>query len=289
MTVNNEKQAYRVAGSEVIVNNFGTASGTKIKEDGKLIYIFPGPPTELKAMFESVKNEFETDEVIKSIRFRCIGIGESSLETQIIDVIDTNEVEYGIYANKQLVDVKLTLKANNESVADEILSKYNQLVSNKIAEHIYSNGESLVEVIINYLRNNNETIALAESCTGGMLASMFVDISGASDVFSEGIVCYTNESKISRLGVSEKTLNEFTAVSSEVALEMSNGVCQNLKTNLGVGITGYAGGDDSGLVYISVCYNAQHQVKKFKIEGDRSRVRYLACLNALEMIYNIIK
>lgn len=295
MTDNNIKQAYKIVGSEVIINENGTASGSKIVFGEKIIYILPGPPFELQNMFYSIKDQLKSDLVIKSIMFRCLGIGESALETKISDIISSDKIEYGIYANKQYVDIKITAKNIDEKEVEKILSEYEELILNRISEFVYSRDKSIVEVIIDNLKQKNKTIAIAESCSGGMLTSMFVDIAGSSQVLNEAVVTYSNESKNKRLGVSNEELDKYGAVSEEVAKSMAEGVCEALNSDLGVSITGIAGpgGGSSekpvGLVYICVYYDGVHHAQKLELAGDRTRVRSLAVLNCLALIYDVIK
>lgn len=293
MTQNNRKQAYKIEDSLVIDNNYGTASGSMISVNNKKIFVFPGPPFELKMMFESIRNYLQTENVIKSILIRCIGIGESSLETKITDIISTDEIDYGIYANKQYVDVKITAKNISESIVDSLLLKYQKLLINRLGSYVYALDKNIVEVIIDILKRKNETIAIAESCSGGMLTSMFVNVDGVSHVLTEGVVTYSNQSKVTRLGVHNESLLKYGAVSEQVAREMASGVALNLNSDLGVSITGIAGesveNNPTGLVYIGLSYRNKSFVKKLNLTGNRNTIRSLSCLNALEMIYDIIK
>lgn len=284
MSENNKSQAYKIKGSRVIENDYGTACGSVVEFENKKIYILPGPPYELKMMFNKIEDEFNSDQVIKSILFRCISIGESALETKIADLIGS-DIEYGIYANKQFVDIKITAMSNDEKVVDNTLTKYEKLISDRISEYVYSNDKDIVSTIIDNLRKRNEKISLAESCTGGMLTSMFVDVSGVSDVLVEGLVTYSDESKISRLGVYPNFIAELSAVS----LEVCNSMILNQKGDLNVAITGYADGEKSGLVYIGVYYNGEAKVRELNLEGDRNTVRTRACYDALELIYHCMK
>ncbi len=292
MTDNNRKQAYKVESSTVIFNDYGTACGSKIEVDGKLIYILPGPPFELTQMFESIKEDFCSKTIIKSVMFRCLGIGESALETEIIDCIDLTEVEYGIYASKQFVDVKITASGDNEIVVDAILEKHNRAITSKISKFMYSSNQDIIEVVIDILKKRGQRIAISESCTGGMLTSMFVGYSGVSSVLNEGIVTYSNESKINRLGVEQLLLKKHGAVSSEVASQMAENVCKCLGSNIGVSITGVAGPGfafkPAGTVYIGIHYNENTIVRKYEFEGNREAVRTRSCLTALELIYKVL-
>ncbi len=295
MTDNNIKQAYKINGSRVILNDNGTACGSRVDYNGKVVYVLPGPPFEMKQMFNKLKDELYSDTVVKSITFKCIGIGESALETMISDIISSDEIEYGIYANKQYVDIKITVRNFSEDVVDKTLMGFEEVIMNRIGENVYSKDKDIVNVIVDILKQKNKTIAIAESCSGGMLSSMFVDVAGSSKVLNEAVVTYSNESKNKRLGVSFELLNKYGAVSEEVAKSMSKGVCEALNSDLGVAITGVAGpggGSDLkpvGLVYICVYFEDEYFVKKLMLNGDRNMVRKLAVMNCLQLIYNVIK
>ncbi len=292
MSENNKKQAYKIENSFVIENEYGTACGSKVIDKDKIIYILPGPPFELKKMFEKLRVELQSEMIIKRNLYRCLGIGESALETKVKDIITSEEIEYGIYASKQYVDIKITVRNNNECYVDEILNKYDKMILEKIGKYIYSKNDDIVTTVVKSLIDDGLKLSVAESCTGGMLTSMIVDVAGASKVLKESVVSYSNESKVSRLGVDENTLNEYGAVSKEVAMQMAKGVSVNLASDIGIATTGIASPTSShkrcGLVYVCIYYKEEYFVKEFNIEGDRQTVRRQACLNAFEMLYKLI-
>ncbi len=297
MTSNNKKQAYKIEGSTVINNNMGTAPGLRLSHNDKIIYILPGPPKELKNMFENnVKKELLTltNNMIYSKMFRCVGIGESRLESLISNIID-NDIEYGIYANDSLVDIKLSINTSDENYALNTLLKYETRINEVIKDYMYSDGANLEQVVLDKLSEKNITLSMAESCTGGLLASTVVSVSGASKVLNESIVCYSNLSKINRLNVDESIINKYGAVSKECAEQMAKGVANTLNSDIGIAITGIAGpGGESdlkpvGLVYISTYYNGSIQTNEFMLNGDRDMIRKRATINALKMINDLVK
>ncbi len=297
LTDNNRQQAYKIKGSKVIDNSIGTAPGLELEYNNKLILILPGPPIELKTMFEEyVQTRLSkiNNNIIISKMFRCVGIGESRLETLLKDELD-NRVEYGIYANNSLVDVKITVSMDSRNMAQEILNEVSKKIENKISDYVYSNNESLEEIITSMLLKKGLTISIAESCTGGLVSSRLINTPRISKVFKESITAYSNDSKSSRLEVSSDTINTFGAVSIESAREMAFGVTKNLDANIGVSVTGIAGPDGGtdekpiGLVYICVYHNGEYYCNKFHFHGNRNMIRARASTASLMMLYNTIK
>ncbi len=296
MPENNIRQAYKIKGSEVITNHYGTAPGYKIDYNGTIIYLLPGPPFEMEQMFiDSVVPNLRSEKIVsKSKLFRCVGIGESSLESKIDHLFNNDEVIYGIYANKQFVDIKLTVKSISEDVASNIIGSYSEQLESLIGKYIYSNNHNIQYTILDILKKRDETIAIAESCTGGMLSSMFIDTPGFSSVFNEGVVTYSNESKVVRLGVNSNILEEYGAVSIECVKEMARGVSETLNSSVGVAITGIAGPDGGsknkpvGLVYIGVYYQNEYYIETLHLKGNRFYIRHSACLSTLSLIYKAL-
>ncbi|MFV0499704.1 MAG: competence/damage-inducible protein A [Bacilli bacterium] len=292
MTKNNFKQAYRIENSNIIENKKGTAVGSYLNVNETEIIILPGPPDELEYLFNKIKYNFITNNHINTIIIKFVGIGESKLESEIIDLI-SDDVVFGIFADKQFVDIKLTAYGCNQNENLNILNGYRTKIIKKLGKYVYSTKDSIMQVIVDILRNRGETLAICESCTGGMLTSMFVDIAGVSDVLNEGLVTYTNLSKHLRLGIDEETILKYDAVSVEVAKEMALNIVKTTGANLGVSITGMASyvpnSKPVGLVYIGIYYRGKTSVKELHLDGDRSIIRKRSCQCALESIYRILK
>ena len=295
MADNNIKQAYLPEDSIIIVNNNGTAPGCIIESDGKVVIMLPGPPSEMKPMFEDTvipyfkaKSEYR----IVSKFMRIFGIGESSMEKQIIDLIEkqTNPT-IAPYAKEGEVTLRITAKCANGENADEIMAPVINEIKDRLGIAIYSlEDKNLEEVVGELLINRNITLSLAESCTGGLVSSKLTNIPGISQVFNRAIVSYSNQSKIENLGVKPETLDTYGAVSRETAIEMAKGVKELSKTDLGLSITGVAGpggGTEEkpvGLVYVALATNEGVECKELNLWGKRERIRNITSLHAFDII-----
>ena len=301
MTKNNEKQACFPVGSTVIPNSNGTAPGCIIEDKGKILVMLPGPPRELIPMFEETVAPYLQARtgggMYVSRTLRICGVGESSAEEMIKDLIEAqSNPTIAPYAQTNELTFRVTASANTEEEAQKIMEPTIKELYNRFGDNIYGEGKenSLASVSVNKLIEKNMTIAVAESCTGGMVASAIVDIAGSSKVLMEGVVTYSNESKMNRLGVKAETLDKFGAVSAETAKEMAEGVARTAGTNVGVGITGIAGPDGGtdekpvGLVYIGVCINGETTVKQLNLSGNRQRIRGRAVTNTFDTLRRLL-
>ena len=308
ITENNKKQAMIPEGAIVLENYCGTAPGIIIEENNKRIILLPGPPREMRDMFEkSVKpylEKFSSKQFIsKYVRF--YGIGESLLETKIKDIMDnqTNPT-LALYAKTGEVLLRITVSGNDRAECEDLIRKKLDEIEKRVGEYIYLVGDEDISstqtemntVVANLLIENKFTISIAESLTGGKISSMLVEKSGISEALLEGVVCYSNKSKIDTLGVREETLEKFGAVSEEVAKEMVLGVAKRLGADFAVATTGIAGpnsdgsGKPVGLVYIGIYAQGDISVKECLFTGDRELIRYRTSVEALEEVRrNILK
>lgn len=295
-TLNNEKQAYFPESSQILRNDNGTAPGCIVEKDGKTVVMLPGPPWEMEPMFEnSVLPYFlkDTGSRLYSVYLKLFGIGESQMEDTINDIVEgqTNPT-IAPYAKKGEVTLRVTAKyIPNEEDPENIIAPVLDVIKDRLGEYIYSyKNEELNEKTADMLMERNCRIAIAESCTGGMLTSMLTDISGISAVLDRSVITYSNESKVQELGVSPETLEKYGAVSSETAFEMASGIRDNANTDIGVAITGIAGPGGGtvekpvGLVYIALTDKNGTEIRKLNLWGSREKIRHSACLNALDMI-----
>lgn len=300
MTTNNIKQAYIPKDAKVLENNNGTAPGILIEKNNVTYIILPGPPNELIPMFEENVVEYirkKTSKRIVSRTLKLIGIGESAAAEKIQELID-NQTNPSIapYAKLSEVHFRLTAKTDTDEEAMQRLNECENKINSILKDFIYTNEHyELEEVIVNQLIDRNLTISLAESCTGGLVASTIVNCPGASSVFKEAIIVYSNESKINLLGVKAETLEEFGAVSEETVREMATNMKDIAKTNIAVSVSGIAGpsGGTSekpvGLVYICIAYEGKTYVKKLQLLGNRMKVRTNAAKQALIYLYQVMK
>ncbi|MBS5786276.1 MAG: competence/damage-inducible protein A [Clostridioides difficile] len=296
---NNKKQAYFPESAIVLKNNNGTAPGAILRQDNKAIIVLPGPPREMVAMFnESVMpylKQFTEDKLI-SKTLRLYGIGESDLELEILDIInEQSNPTVALYAKEMEVTIRITAKVKDKEEAVRLIKPVVDKIRERVGQFVYTNddiytGESknvLEEVAAKLLVDRDLKIAVAESCTGGMVSSVLIDYPGISSVFVEGCVTYSNEAKIKRLGVKEETLDKFGAVSEETAIEMAEGVAEGLNADIGISTTGIAGpggGSEEkpvGLVYTAITIKGETKVYKNIYSGDRQKIRTRATRDIL--------
>lgn len=297
MSSNNIKQAYIPEGSKVLINEIGTAPGIYIEWDRKIIILLPGPPKEMKLMFNKyVIPLIKQNYIIKARTLNAIGIGESNLEMLIKDIIEAQEnPTIATYAKEGEVAIKITGKGNDEKVVDNMLDEIVEKIDSKVSQYIYSyDDESIEEVVYKKLKSKNMKIAFCESCTGGLIASKFTSISGVSQVFDRGIVTYSNKSKIEELNVRKKTLEKYGPVSEQVALEMAKGLREKTGVDIALSTTGLAGPSGGtkenpiGLVYIGIATKNSSFVVKSIFTGNRSSIQNRAMLKAFNELRKII-
>lgn len=294
MSENNKKQAMMPENSVIMKNSNGTAPGAIIEKNGKIAVMLPGPPNELMPMFkESVipylkeKSEY----ILYSRVLQIFGIGEAMLASKLDDMMNKYEnPTVAPYAKTAGVRLRITAKCRDEEEGRRLTLPVEKEIKDILGDVVFGYGEeSLQEVLVKLLREKKLHISAAESCTGGTFAGMITDVPGASEVLDESVVTYANSAKMKYLGVKEETLEKYGAVSEETAREMAEGIRRNSGADIGVGITGIAGPDGGssekpvGLVYIGVSSERGTEVKKVNLKGNREKIRYQACINALDM------
>ncbi len=296
MTENNKKQAFLPSRAVVFHNENGTAPGFAAENEGKYVICMPGPPYEMKDMYEKkVKPFLQTlsEEVIYYRMARVFGIGESRLETEVLDLIDgQTDPTLATYAKEGECSLRVASKRKTleeaRGAVDEMLTR----VKERVGEYIYSyDDEELVSVVCRKLMDRGLTLSSAESCTGGMFAAAVTDIPGISAVFQRGLVTYSNQAKMDELGVRKETLEKYGAVSEQTALEMVEGLKKVSGSDVCVAVTGIAGpGGGSaekpvGLVYIGFIYGDKKLCRKINTgDDDRSWNRRYTLLSMLDII-----
>lgn len=282
---NNWKQAMIPEGAIVLSNENGTAPGVIMEKGEKRIILLPGPPNELIPMFKekvvpylrSLSSDYLVSKVVK-----IYGIGEGMVASRIQDLIDnqTNPT-IATYAKTGEVHLRITALCHGEEEGDELIAPMLQVLYDRFGDAIFtiSEEETLEDVLVSLLKEKNMTITTAESCTGGMLASKIIDVSGASSVMKEGFITYANEAKETYAFVSKETLDTFGAVSYQVAKEMAEGVAKRTGANVAVSVTGIAGPDGGteekpvGLVYIGCHVNGKTDYVECHFAGNRLKIR----------------
>lgn len=300
MTQNNVKQAYVPEGCFVLHNQNGTAPGIIIEENEKILVMLPGPPKETIPMFENQVKPYlqkkQTDTFVSRV-LRVAGVGESAMETKVKDLIDaqTNPT-IAPYAKQTESLLRITAKAQTQEEAEAMIEPVAQKIYERLGENVYAEGETTIQSVVGQmLLDRNLTVATSESCTGGLLAGTLIEYAGISKVFIDGVVCYSNESKMKRLGVKKETLDKYGAVSSEIAAEMAEGVAKTAGTRVGISTTGVAGPNGGtkekpvGLVYVGLFIDGETKTKEFHFGGDRQRVRERTVYSALDWLRRELK
>ena len=300
MTENNKKQAIMPSRATVFHNDAGTAPGFALEKDGKYIICMPGPPREMKRMFQKSVVPFLQSMIDGALYYRQIrffGIGESMLETQLLDLIDNQTVPtLATYAKEGECSLRIASKRATEEEAEHAVDEMLEMVKERVGHYIYScDDEELAQVVADRLMEQGLTLSSAESCTGGMFASTMTDIPGISQCFDRGLVTYSNQAKMEELGVSAGTLEKFGAVSEETALEMVEGLKRVSDSDVCISVTGIAGpggGSEEkpvGLVYIGFSYGDKKICKKIQMRNvNRSWNRHYTLLCMLNVIYRNI-
>lgn len=293
---NNWKQAVVPAGAIVLDNNNGTAPGLIMEKDAKRAILLPGPPNEMIPLFkEQVEPYLQKlrPELIVSKMIKICGMGESQVEDKLLDLIDrqTNPT-IATYAKTGEVHVRVTASAPTTEIADRLIRPVVKEIKKRMGMFVYSTKEeeTLEMAVVRLLKKYELTVATAESCTGGLVAGRLVNVPGASDVFKEGFVTYSNKAKRKHLDVSKNTLKKYGAVSKETAKEMAIGGAFATDSDLCVAVTGLAGPDGGseekpvGLVYMACCLGDKVTVEKYQFKGNRSKIREQSVVRALDLV-----
>ncbi len=298
MTENNKKQALIPEGGIAVKNDRGTAPGIILEDSGKTLIILPGPPSEMEYMFDMYIMPYLSklsDNVFVSKTLKICGIGESAVETMIKDLLHGENPTVAPYAKPSEVWLRITAMANSVTEGISLCARVMNELYGRLGDNIYGvDDDSLESVVVRMLKESGKTLAVSESCTGGMLTARLVSVPGVSDVLLEGVVTYSNESKVLRLGVKQETLDEFGAVSEETAKEMAEGVAKSLGANIGVSTTGIAGPEGGtkekpvGLCYIGLYIDGEVYCKKVLCKGDREKIRQRTATLALDYLRRTI-
>src|SRR5262245_45212020 len=296
MPANNARQALVPTGSDVLQNNNGTAPGLWITADKNHVILLPGPPSELKPMFEEScmprLRDMAGGGALARCVFRTAGVPESALDARIAPIYTKfKNPETTILAKPGQVEVRLTARGKNKEEAERLMKELADLIEHELDDVIFARSEqSLEEVVGMYLVMKNATIATAESCTGGLVAERLTNVPGSSRYFMSGVICYSNESKMELAGIPPLLLEMQGAVSAEVARGLAEGVRERANTTIGVGVTGVAGPSGAsaekpvGTVHIAVATPSGTQQRQFLYPDDRDKVRWQASQAALDMV-----
>ncbi|WP_209122318.1 competence/damage-inducible protein A [Alkalihalobacillus sp. BA299] len=286
MTENNKKQALVFEEATVLNNDHGMAPGMAICKDGIHYMLLPGPPKELKPMFTTYGQSYllahlHEQSIIHSRVLRFFGIGEAKLEEVLIDLIEAqSNPTIAPLAGDGDVTLRLTVKHNEKVEALSLLDELEAKILARVGSFFYGYDDtSLMQELVNRLLTKKIKIATAESLTGGLFSQQLTNYAGVSEVFSSGVVSYSNEMKEKILSVSKNTLAEYGAVSNECAIEMAEGIRRLCKADVGISFTGVAGpnqveGKGVGTVFIGVALpNGESKAFSLNLSGTRGQIR----------------
>jgi nicotinamide-nucleotide amidase len=286
MTENNRKQALVLENSHVLPNDNGMAPGMAVTVDERIYMLLPGPPSEMGPMmahygYDFLLSKLSEREKIVSRVLRFFGIGEAALETEIDDLIEqqSNPTIAPLAADGE-VTLRLTAKHASVSEAERMLDLAEAQICSRVGEFLYGYDESsLLEEAMKLLKQQNLTIAVAESLTGGMFQQQITSISGASQILKGGVVCYTNEVKANILHVKKETIEDDGVVSEACAAQLARNAAELMGANIGVSFTGVAGPDEQEGKPVGTVFIGLHQegkptfVKQLLMGGNREAIR----------------
>ncbi|WP_134700441.1 competence/damage-inducible protein A [Ammoniphilus sp. YIM 78166] len=301
MTENNRRQAMVIEGCTVLPNDHGMAPGMAIEVDDIHYMLLPGPPRELNPMFDTYaipyfQALFTDQQVVHSKVLRFFGIGESALEEILMDLIDqqTNPTIAPL-ASEGEVTIRITAKTHSIESANQLIQEVESAIQQRVGRYLYGyNQDSLEVVAFHLLKENKSTLALAESCTGGLVSRMFTALPGSSEVFLGGVVSYAAKAKQTLLDVPSELIAEHGTVSGQVAESMASRAREKLGADIGVSITGVAGPASTenkpvGLVYLGLSTTLRTYSIELRLSGTRDGIQTRAAKNSLFMLIQHLK
>jgi nicotinamide-nucleotide amidase len=293
----NKRQALIPEGAIVLENRVGTAPGIILEQDKKILIALPGPPLELKPIFEEsvipfLKKKYTLKEIIFSRTLKLTGLAESEIAPRVADLLRLKPpTTVGIYAHPAQVDLKITAKETGRTLALRKISGIEKIIRRRLGKYIFGkDGETLEEVLGKLLLQKKKTLAIAESCSGGLISNRITNVSGSSRYFLSSVIAYSNKAKINFLKVPSEVLRKFGAVSKETAKAMARNIRDIACSDIGIGVTGIAGPTGGstkkpvGLVYIALSTKDKIEVKEFRFSGDRVAIKFKTSQAALEMV-----
>lgn len=297
ITPNNWKQALLPKGAKALYNDHGTAPGFILDQDHKILVMLPGPPSEMRPMFDEQVKPYlyaMTNQVMISRTLHLCGIGESAVEYRLHEMMESmSNPTLAPYAKTGMVDLRITAKADSEEAARALIAPVESQIREMFGNCVYgADGDTLESVIGELLLKNHMTITTAESCTGGLAAGRLINYPGISGAYMAGFVTYSNEAKEKFLGVSHETLMKYGAVSEQTAKEMAIGAAKAVGADAAVSVTGIAGPGGGtpekpvGLIYVGIYVKGKVIAKKLNFTKSRQENRQatvVAALNALRL------
>jgi nicotinamide-nucleotide amidase len=297
LSPSNLKQAYLPEGAKVIINKYGTAPAMILEKDNKILSSFPGVPYEMKKLIEEnlipyLKEKFPPSVIKKSKTLKITGLGEASVNELIRNYInEQTNFSFGIYANPEDIQIQITTQAPTEKEVDQLLQFSSNQLTKILGDYVYgTDQQSLEEVVGNLLKAKNIKVAVAESCSGGMLGEMITNIPGSSEYFQGGVISYNAKIKEELLKVPQEIIKKYGEVSEQVARLMAEGVRKCCYSDIGISITGIAGPGGAtekkqvGLVYMALANGKKTLIQKHQLFGNRQQIRLRASRRALNLL-----
>jgi nicotinamide-nucleotide amidase len=297
LSPSNLKQAYLPEGAKVIINKYGTAPAMILEKDNKILSSFPGVPYEMKKLIEEnlipyLKEKFPPSVIKKSKTLKITGLGEASVNELIRNYInEQTNFSFGIYANPEDIQIQITTQAPTKKEVDQLLQFSSNQLTKILGNYVYgTDQQSLEEVVGNLLKAKNIKVAVAESCSGGMLGEMITNIPGSSEYFQGGVISYNAKIKEELLKVPQEIIKKYGEVSEQVARLMAEGVRKCCYSDIGISITGIAGPGGAtekkqvGLVYMALANGKKTLIQKHQLFGNRQQIRLKASRRALNLL-----
>ncbi|MDU7298942.1 MAG: nicotinamide-nucleotide amidohydrolase family protein, partial [Finegoldia magna] len=263
----------------IVFENFnGTADCALIEKNEKKILFLPGPPAEMKPIYENqvqqVLEQFATDCIISETLNISI-LGEWDMNERVKDIIESsNNPTVAPYFKKDKRILRITAKASDRKKALDMISKKKQELRDRLGVYVFGeNDETIEESVYMVLKENDLSIMTSESITGGMIASKLVNVSGVSDYLKRSLVVYSNEAKIELLGVNAETIDKYGVVSENVAHEMVERMFEKFGVDCAISTTGFASGENAGLVFVGLGYKNEIKTLKLQLHGERNKIR----------------
>lgn len=292
----NERQALIPSGARLLQNPAGIAPGFFIDEEGPFLAALPGVPNEMRAMFSeglkpALAHRFGTKGAVKRKVLRTCALSESAVNQALQEILRQREPLVGLSVKGTGVDIRIIARGLSADQAQAGIDRTEAAIREKLGDAVYGvDGVEMEEVVGALLKQRRLTLAVAESCTGGLIGARITNIAGSSEYFERGAVVYSNEAKTEMLGVPQKLIEKHGAVSSEVAAAMAKGIRDAAKSALGLSVTGIAGpggGTEKkpvGLVYAALASAAGVKTEEFRFLGNREQIRMRASQMALDMV-----
>lgn len=294
MSENNKKQARIPVGGTILVNSYGTAPGIFLEKDNNFVAMLPGPPRELKPMFENElmplltkRPELIGKSKIISRVLKLIGIGESRVDEILEDLLKQENPTVATLVKWGQLHIRITAKEEEEEVASKKIQSIEEEIRQRLGKHIFGSDEDTIEkVVVKTLEEQGKTLAVIESATGGLISHKLTQVEGASNVILGSMVTYTKKTKKDWLGIESSLVEKDEAVNQELTLKMADEIRKKSNADFGLAVTGFAGptGNQVGLTYLAVSDGESSHSRKINLQGSRELNKEWMSNSALDLL-----